>query len=588
MRATSLMAALVLATACGPTPVPPAAPPPAAEPPATQVTPTPRAAPPPSEAPQAFDVVIAGGRVVDGTGAAWYRADVGIRGDRIAAIVPPGMLAGYPVGRHVDANGMIVAPGFIDIQSQSRWSFVGDGDGRVASKVMMGVTTEIVGEGVSSAPASPEMLEAAGPEAGRTVFARFSEWLTAMEQHGASANFGSFIGASTLRRIGMGERMGDARGGAIKAMQGAVRQAMEDGAFGIASALIYPPGGFAGTDELVALNEVAAPYGGVYATHMRSEADRLLEAMDEAIEIGVRAGVPVEIFHLKAAGRRNWDKAALAVQKIDSARAAGVDVQANMYPYTAGATGLTACFPPWASADGMLLGNLGSDEARARMRSEIEADDGDWENLCTLSGPDGTMLLGLSLPEHRPFVGRFLSDIAEEMGTDWIEAAMNLVLAERANPATIFFMMSEENVAAQMAPHWMKFGTDAGGAHPETAQGPVHPRAYGTYARILGRYVREQAVLPLEEAVRRMTSAVATRLSIRDRGLLTPGAFADVVVFDDATILDEATYEDPHRFATGVHHVWVNGVAVVSEGAHTGALPGRAVRGPGWIGFHPR
>lgn len=587
MRATSLMAALVLATACGPTPAPPAAAPPA-EAPATQVPPTPAAATPSSDAPQAFDVVIAGGRVVDGTGAAWYRADVGIRGDRIAAIVPPGMLAGYPVGRHVDAAGMIVAPGFIDIQSQSRWSFVGDGDGRVASKVMMGVTTEIVGEGVSSAPASPEMLEAAGPEAGRTVFGRFSEWLTAMEQHGASVNFGSFIGASTLRRIGMGERMGDARGGAIKAMQGAVRQAMEDGAFGIASALIYPPGGFAGTDELVALNEAAAPYGGVYATHMRSEADRLLEAMDEAIEIGVRAGVPVEIFHLKAAGRRNWEKAALAVQKIDSARAAGVDVQANMYPYTAGATGLTACFPPWASADGMLLRNLGSDEARARMRREIEEDDGDWENLCTLSGPDGTMVLGLALPRHRPFVGRFLSDIAEEMGTDWIEAAMDLVLAERANPATIFFMMSEENVAAQMAPHWMKFGTDAGGEDPEAAAGPVHPRAYGTYARILGRYVREEGILPLEEAVRRMTSAVATRLSIRDRGVLTPGAFADVVLFDPDTVIDRATYEDPHQFSTGVRHVLVNGIPVVEDGVHTGALPGRAVRGPGWIGYYPR
>ena len=589
MRSSPFVAALALVTACAPTPAPPApttsALPAAGERPVVE---PPRTMGSPSEALRPFDLVISGGRVVDGTGAAWYRADVGIRDDRIEAIVPPGMLAGYPVERLIDAEGLVVAPGFIDIQSQSRWSFVGDGDGRVPSKVMMGVTTEILGEGVSNAPASPEMLEAAGAEAGRTVFARFSDWLGAMEQHGASVNFGSFIGASTLRRIGMGERMGDARGGAIKAMQGAVRQAMEDGAFGIASALIYPPGGFAGTDELVALNEVAAPYGGVYATHMRSEADRLLEAMDEAIEIGVRAGVPVEIFHLKAAGRRNWDKAASAVQKIDSARAAGVDVQANMYPYSAGATGLTACFPPWASADGMLLQNLSSDEARARIRREIEADDGAWENLCTLSGADGTLLLGLSLPEHRPFVGRFLSDIAEEMGTDWIDAAMDLVLAERANPGTIFFMMSEENVAMQMRPPWMKFGTDAGGADPQTAAGPVHPRAYGTYARILGRYVREEGVLTLEEAVRRMTSAVAARLSIRDRGVLAPGALADVVVFDASTIMDEATYEEPHRFARGVRHVFVNGVPVVLDGRHTGFLPGRAVRGPGWIGYHPR
>lgn len=544
--------------------------------------------PPPSAAPPPFDVVIEGGRIVDGTGNAWFYADVGIRDDRIEAIVPPGMLAAHTAETRLDADGMVVAPGFIDIQSHSRSSFLGGGDGRVVSKVTMGVTTEIMGEGTTNGPASPEMLEAAGDAVGRTQFERFGEWMAAMEDHGASVNFGSFVGASTLRRLGMGAAMGDAGGGEIKAMQAAVRQSMEDGAFGIASALIYPPGNFAATDELVALNEAAAPYGGVYITHMRSEADRLLEAIDEAIEIGVRAGVPVEIYHLKAAGRRNWDKSAQAVQKIDSARAVGIDVQANMYPYTAGSTGLAACFPPWASADGLLFENLASDEARARIRRDVEADDGDWENLCTLSTAEGTLLLGLSRPEHQPFVGRFLSDVADELGVDWIDAAMDLVLAERSDIGTVFFMMSEENVAAQMRAPWMKFGTDAGGADPDRATGPVHPRAYGTFARILGRYVREDGVIPLEEAIRKMTSAVAIRLGIRDRGILAEGYLADVVVFDPDTVVDHATYEDPHRLSTGVEHVFVNGVAVLLDGRHTGAMPGRGVRGPGWIGYHPR
>jgi N-acyl-D-amino-acid deacylase len=550
-------------------------------PPRDPSPPAPAALPP-------FDVVIEGGRIVDGTGNAWYYGDVGIREDRIEAVVPPGMLAGHAAETRIDAGGLVVAPGFIDIQSHSRSSFLGDGDGRVVSKVTMGVTTEIMGEGTTNAPASPEMLEAAGNAVGRTQFERFDEWVAAMEAHGASVNFGSFVGASTLRRLGMGAAMGDARGGEIKAMQAAVRQSMEDGAFGVASALIYPPGNFAGTDELVALNEAAAPYGGVYITHMRSEADRLLEAIDEAIEIGVRAGVPVEIYHLKAAGRRNWEKSAQAVQKIDSARAAGIDVQANMYPYTAGSTGLAACFPPWASADGLLFENLASDEARSRIRSEVEADDGDWENLCTLSTAEGTLLLGLSRPEHRPFVGRFLSDVADELGVDWIDAAMDLVLAERSDIGTVFFMMSEENVATQMRAPWMKFGTDAGGADPGRATGPVHPRAYGTFARILGRYVREDGVIPLEEAVRKMTSAVAVRLGIGDRGLLAERYLADIVVFDPDTVIDHATYEEPHQLSTGVEHVFVNGVPVLLDGRHTGAMPGRAVRGPGWVGHHPR
>lgn len=348
--------------------------------------------------------------------------------------------------------------------------------------------------------------------------------------------------------------------------------------------MVYPPGNFASTEELIAVNEAAAPYGGVYITHMRSEADLYLEAIDEAIEIGTSAGVPVEIYHLKAAGRRNWNKAELAVAKIDSARAAGVDIQANMYPYTAGGTGLDACFPPWASADGKLFDNLADPGMRDRIRQEIEVQTEPWESFCTLATAEGVMLLGLDLPEHRKYRGWWLSDVAEDMGKDWIDTAFDLVLAERQRVSTMYFLMSEENVAMQLTQPWIKFGTDAEGMDPTTVTGLAHPRAYGTFTRILGKYVRDEGVLPLEDAIRKMSSAVATRLGIRDRGLLREGFYADVVVFDPDVVADHATYEEPHQLSTGVEHVLVNGVSVVSDGEHTGEMPGRPVRGPGWTG----
>jgi len=564
------VAAVAVLAACG-------SPPPVA-------APGPSPSPPPPAPPGAYDVIIEGGRVVDGTGNPWYPGDVGIRGDRIAVITPPGRLRDASATRRVDATGKVVAPGFIDIQSQSRFNFLAGGDGRVVSKVTMGVTTEIMGESTTNAPASAAMLRAAGRAAGSTVFGTFGEWMAAMEAHGASVNFGSFVGASTLRAIGMGQAMGAAPDSALATMRAAVRESMEAGAFGVASALIYPPGSFASTDELVALVEASAPYGGLYVTHMRSEGDRLLEAMDEAIAIGTRAGVPIEIYHLKAAGQRNWAKAALAVAKIDSARAAGVDIQANMYPYTAGSTSLTACFPPSASAGGRLLDNLRSSSGRARIRAEIERPTERWENLCELATPTGTLLLGLGRPNNRRFAGRTLAEASRMVGKDWIDTAFDLVIEEGGGPSTAFFMMSEENVAMQIALPWMKFGTDASGWDP-SGGGLVHPRAYGTFSRILGRYVREEGVLSLEEAVRKMTSAVATRLRIRDRGMLAVGYFADVVVFDPATVGEQATYQRPNQLSTGVEQVFVNGRAVVSDGVHTGALPGRAVRGPGWLGW---
>ena len=530
---------------------------------------------------RSYDVIIEGGRIVDGTGNAWYPGDVAIRGDRIAAITPPGMLRDAQATRRVDATGMVVAPGFIDIQSHSRYDLL-QGSGRVVSKVTMGVTTEIMGESTTNAPvpqsqARPGSLFA-GPRA-------FDEWIGAMEANGGSVNFGSFVGATTIRVLAKGEAMGAANPAQLALMQEAVKNAMEDGAFGIGSALIYPPGNFASTEELIEINRAAAPYGGVYITHMRSEADRFLEAIDEAIRIGVEAGVPVEIYHLKAGGRRNWPKAAQAVAKIDSARAAGVDIQANMYPYTAGGTGLTACFPPWASADGKLFDNLADPVMRARIRQEIEHQTEDWENLCGLATPEGVLLLGFEKPENKKYVGRYLGDVSAELGKDWIDTAFDLVLSERQRIGTIYFLMSEENVAMQIGQPWIKFGTDAGGLDPRNAQGLSHPRAYGTFTRILGKYVREEHATTLEEAVRKMSSAVATRLHIRDRGTLVPGFHADVVVFDPETVGDVATYEQPHQISVGINHVFVNGVEVVDHGRHTGAKPGRAVRGPGWTGW---
>jgi N-acyl-D-amino-acid deacylase len=358
---------------------------------------------------------------------------------------------------------------------------------------------------------------------------------------------------------------------------------MEDGAFGIASALIYPPGNYATTKELGSMAKAMAPFGGVYITHMRSEADQFLEAIDEAVEIGRQGGVPVEIYHLKAGGKRNWSKVPQAIAKIDAARAAGIDVSADMYPYTAGGTGLTAVLPPWTAADGKLFDNLADPAARARIRAEIQSDKTDWENMGQLAGPDGVLIVGIDKEENKKYVGKSLSQVAAMMHKDWMDAAMDLILSERRRVETIYFMMSEDNVKLQLRQPWIKIGTDAPGLDPDTAKDLAHPRSYGTFPRILGKYVRDENVMSMEEAVRKMTSAVARRLSIQDRGLLQEGLYADIAVFDPRTIIDHATYEQPHQLSTGMRYVFVNGVAVVRDGKHTGALPGQIIRGPGYV-----
>jgi N-acyl-D-amino-acid deacylase len=518
----------------------------------------------------AYDVVITGGRIVDGTGNPWFYGDLAIRGDRIARITPAGLLADAPARERIDARGLVVAPGFIDIQSHSRYAFL-EGDGRAISKITQGVTTEILGEGSTNAPSK----EFNGPRG-------FNAWLEAMQQHGTAPNFGSFLGATTVRMHVKGMAEGPATPDELKKMRVLVKNAMEDGAFGLATALIYPPGSFATTEELIEVAKAMAPYGGVYITHLRSEADQYLQAIDEALRIGREAGVPVEIYHLKAGGRRNWSKAPLAIARINAARAEGQDVQANMYPYVAGGTGLSACLPPWASADGKLLENLSDPATRGRIRADVLEPTTEWENLCALSTPEGVLVLGLDKPENKPLVGLRLSEIAARRGQDWVEAAMDLVLSEEDRVGSIFFMMSEENVQLQMRQPWIKFGTDASGWNPAAAGAPVHPRAYGTYPRILGKYVREEQVMTLEEAVRKMSAAVAERLSIQDRGLLREGLYADVVVFNPDTVADHATFEQPHQLSTGIEYVFVNGTAVVREGKPTGSKPGRIVRGPGY------
>jgi len=537
-------------------------------------------------------VLIRGAQVVDGSGNPWYYGDVVLEEDRVASILPPGKGDAGSAHEVVDARGMVVCPGFIDIQSHSIIPLMIDP--RCLSKITQGVTTEIMGEAWTPAPAGGKEDHEVFPwdqhealqawQVRVKGWTRFRHWLEAMSNQGVTPNIGSFLGGGTLRAYAKGLEEGAATDEELEIMRRVMRDAMEDGAFGVSYALIYPPDAFAGTDELVEVCKVAGEYGGVYITHLRSEANEFLEALDEAIEIGARAGLPVEIYHLKASGKANWPKMAKAMERISLARAQGQDVTADMYPYLAGGTGLSSVFPPWLAADGKFYENLRDPAIRARIKSEVLNPSGGWEALGTLAGSDGIFPLDLHKPEHRQFIGKSLTEIAALQGKDWIETAADLLVAEEQRIGTVYFMMSEDNLHLQLQQPWIKISTDAGGVDPTWAvpMGPTHPRAYGTYTRVLGKYVREERVITLEDAVRKMTSAVAQRLGIRDRGLLQPGCYADVVLFDPETVADRATFEESHQLSTGIRDVWVNGTRVLANGEHTGATPGRVLHGPGW------
>ena len=546
----------------------------------------------PSTTPSAngqYDAIIENGKIVDGTGNVWFYGDVGITSDRIARIAPIGALKNSSAKQRVDAKGLVVAPGFIDIQSHS-WDALLWRDGRVIGKVMQGVTTEILGEATTPAPINANMLALLDlPDTLPKLIALhktfsgehgFGAWLDAMGRHANSVNAGSYLGAETVRAYAMGQKQGAPNAAELDTMRWVVRHAMEDGAFGISSALIYPPGSYATTAELIEEAKAMSPYHGSYITHMRSEDDSLFEAMDEAYRIAREGNVALDIYHLKAAGRRNWPKAKGMIAKIDSARAAGLDVGATMYPYAASGNGLDSCFPDWAAENGKLMSNLRDPTIRARIVADMIK-----TGSCDPEGYAVIAINGFTKPDLKKYEGWTLTQIMKDRNqTSVPDAVIELTLLENNHLSKINFSMSDENVAMQLRKPWVVIGSDAGGFNPDSARNLVHPRAYGTFARVLGKYVRQDSLFTLEEAVRKMTGATAARLKLRDRGLLREGMYADVVVFDPATIIDIATFEKPHQLAVGVKYVFVNGVAVVRDGKHTGAKPGMVVRGPGWTG----
>ena len=544
-----------------------------------------------------IDVLIRGARIIDGSGNPWRHGDVAIAGPRIVTIAPPDSIPDERAGEIVDATGLVVCPGFIDIQSHSIIPLMIDG--RCVSKITQGITTEIMGEVWTPAPFGGQITDPfdtilAGviglptPEwrAQAREWSRFRDWLETVADRGVSPNIGAFLAGGTLRRYAKGMAMGPASADELATMRRVAAEAMADGAFGVSYALIYPPESYAATDEIVEVCRAIAPYGGLYITHMRSEADPILEAVEEALAIGRRAGVPVEIYHLKVTGPHNWSKMAAVIARIDAARAAGLDVAANMYPYTASGTGLTAMLPDWVAADGKLYDNLRDAGIRARVRAEMAGAAGAEGGAMLSRDPTVVMPIGMKLPEHQEYIGQRVSAIAAARGQDWIDTILDLLAVEGQPISTIYFQMGEENLALQLKQPWVKVSTDAGGVDPTwaAAQGPVHPRGYGTYPRVLGKYVREDGIIPLEDAVRKMTSAVADRLGLRDRGRLAVGAYADVVVFDPATVADRATFTDPHQLSVGIRDVWVNGTRVLRDGTHTGATPGMIVDGPGRAG----
>jgi N-acyl-D-amino-acid deacylase len=532
-----------------------------------------------------FDVIIRGGTVYDGTGAEPRQIDVAIRGDRIAGV---GDFKSAKAKTVVDAKGLAVAPGFINMLSWSTESLIQDG--RSESEIRQGVTTEIMGEGVSMGPVNDRLREFALKQQSDIKYEikwnTLSEYLQYLEKRGISCNVASFLGATTIRAYVIGFEDKQPTPAQMDQMRDLVRKEMEAGALGIGTSLIYPPAFYAKTDELIELCKVAAKYQGKYISHMRSEGNQLFEALDELLQIAREANIPAEVYHIKAAGQKNWSKEDELLARIERAQKEGLNVRANMYTYTAAGTGLDACLPPWTEDGGYeaLFKRLRDPATREKIKAEVKIDSDKWENLYIAAGsPDKILLVGFKSDKLKPLTGKTLAEVARVRGKDPIDTMMDLIAEDESRIGTIYFVISEDNVKKQLAKPWISFGSDEASQAPEppfTKSNP-HPRAYGNFARVLGKYVRDEKVVPMTEAIRRLSGLPATNLDLDHRGLLNEGMFADVVVFDPATIADRATFDKPHQYAVGMKHVFVNGVQVIKDGEHTGAKPGRALWGPG-------
>ncbi|MGD9403620.1 MAG: D-aminoacylase [Anaerolineae bacterium] len=536
-----------------------------------------------------YDIVIRNGTIYDGRGGAPLTGDLAIQGDQIAFVGPS---RGARARQEIDASGLAVAPGFINVLSWAIESLIEDG--RSQSNIRQGVTLEVLGEGWSMGPLNEAMKTERVARQGHIRYDiewdTLGEYLEYLVRRGVSPNVASFVGATTVRIYALGHQDRAPTEDELEQMRELVRQAMEEGAVGLSSALIYAPACYAEPEELIALAEIAAEYDGLYISHIRNEGDRLLEAIDELVNVARETGIAAEIYHLKVSGRSNWHKLGDVVARIEAARAEGLRITADMYTYPASSTGLSAALPPWVHEGGhrAMVERLKDPVLRERVQREMTGSGEDWDSTLRAAGSaEGVLLVGLKTEVLKPLTGKTLAEVAAMRGTTPEETAMDLIVEDDSDVGAIYFTMSEENVRRQIALPWVSFGSDGASQAAEGVflESSTHPRAYGNFARLLGKYVRDEQVVPLEEAIRRLTWLPASNLNLRRRGTLAAGNYADIVVFDPDTIQDRATFENPHQYAMGVRHVWVNGRQVLRDGEHTGATPGRVVRGPGWTGW---
>ena len=534
-----------------------------------------------------YDLLIENGTVYDGSGGQAYLADIGVNGDRVVA---SGQLRAS-ANELINAEGFAVAPGFINMLSWATDSLIIDG--RSQGDIRQGVTLEVFGEGRSEGPLNEAMREQAIATQGDikwpVEWTTLDEYLEFLIERGVSPNVASFIGATSVRVHEIGYEDRPPTAAELERMKNLVREAMEDGALGLGSSLIYAPAFYADTEELIALAEIVGQYDGMYISHMRSEGNRLLESVDELIRIAREGNVGAEIYHLKMAGQQNWDKFDAVVERVELARMEGLDITADIYTYTAGSTGLDAGMPPWVQEGGYesWRSRLQDSDIRTQVLEEMTTPADEWENLLLSAGPEGTLLVGFRNPDLRHYIGKTLAEVAEERGQSYADTAIDLVIADGSRVQVVYFLMSEENVAKGVALSWVSFGSDAASMAAEGSflKQSTHPRAYGNFARVLAKYVRDDQVITLPDAIRKLTKLPATNLKLRDRGELRENYFADIVIFYPYEIQDHSTFEQPHQYATGMQHVIVNGEVVLRNGEHTGALPGQVVRGPGWRGW---